>query len=73
MRFGSKVWIRRGGGSPQGTSGCLRLVRGTLIGAHGTVRWVRLEEDDELDTVGWNKQGQIGHWSASVVTKRGEE
>lgn len=41
------------------------------MGARGSDRWVRLLEDDPLDTVRWNKAGQIGHWSASSVIPEG--
>jgi hypothetical protein len=49
------------------------MVQGVLVGARGHERFVRLLEDDPLDTVGWNKAGQIGHWSASVVTQAPEK
>jgi hypothetical protein len=68
MKFGTPVFVTRGGGNPPGTPGCLRAVRGVLVGAQGYERYVRLTEDDPLDTVGWNKAGQIGHWSDSVIS-----
>jgi len=67
MRFGTRVIVTRGGGAPPGTPGCKREVRGVMLGALKTEVWVRLEEDDPLDTVGWNKAGQTGHWSRSAV------
>jgi hypothetical protein len=67
MKFGTKVRVQRGGGAPTGTPGCTRWVRGVLVGARGHERIVRLTENDPLDTVGWNKAGQVGRWSASVV------
>jgi len=72
MLFGTKVWVERGSaGRPVGTPGCLRLVKGTLVGARGHERYVRLEEDDPFDSVGaWIKAGDVGNWSASVVKKR---
>jgi hypothetical protein len=70
MKFGTSVLVTRGGGAPKGTPGCKRQVRGVLIGAKGIhSRWVRLTEDDPLDTVGWNKKGQVGRWSPSVVVE----
>lgn len=72
MRFGTLVTVTRGGRlSPPGTPGCRRTVRGVLVGARGRQRFVRLLEDDPLDTVGWCKAGQIGHWGASVVKPDG--
>jgi hypothetical protein len=67
MRFGTHVMIQRGGGAPKGTPGCYRLIEGLLVGARGNERWVKLLEDDPLDTVGWSKAGQIGHWSKSAL------
>ena len=67
MRFGTKVMVTRGGGARPGEPGSKREVRGVLVGAWDHERYVRLEEDDPLDTVGWNKAGQVGHWSASAV------
>jgi len=68
MRFGSRVWVTRGSSAcPPGTPGCLRERLGTLVGARGHMRVVRLEEDDALDTVGWNKKSHIGYWEASIV------
>lgn len=67
MRFGTHVLVRRGGSPPAGTPGCLREVKGILIGARGCIRFVRLTQDDPLDTVGWNKAGDVGWWSASAV------
>jgi hypothetical protein len=72
MRFGTQVLVTRGSGKP-GTRGSRRMVQGVLVGARGHERFVRLLEDDPLDTVGWNKAGQIGHWSASVVTQAPEK
>jgi len=69
MKFGTKVLVERGGGSKKGTPGCTRFVHGVLIGARGYERFVRLTEDDPLDTVGWNRKGQIGNWSDSVVVE----
>lgn len=59
--------IKRGGGAPKGTPGCPRLVKGKYVGAVGHERLVKLLQDDPLDTVGWNKKNQIGHWSSSVI------
>lgn len=67
MRFGTKVTVQRGGGGAPGCPGSLREVRGTLVGARGHVCYVRLDEDDPLDTVGWNRRGDIGYWDSSVV------
>jgi len=61
------VIVERGGGSAPGTPGCRRTVRGVLVGAQGHERFVRLLEDDPLDTVGWSRRGQVGNWSASAV------
>jgi len=69
MRFGTKVIVIRGGGAKSGTPGCTREVLGVLIGAWGYEREVRLLENDPLDTVGWNKIGDIGNWSGSVMRK----
>ena len=69
MRFGTPVWVQRGGSRLTGP-GCHRNIRGILIGARGYERTVRLAEDDPLDTVGWNRAGQIGRWGASVVLER---
>lgn len=68
MKFGSHVLVERGGGAPSGTPGCRRFVRGILVFRRGNECCVRLTEDDPLDTVGWNKAGQIGRWSKSAVT-----
>jgi len=73
MRFGTKVWVERGGHWPKGTPGCLRRVKGTLVGAQGHERFVRLDQNDPLDTSGWSKKGDVGHWSASVVTQRSSD
>jgi hypothetical protein len=68
MRFGTLVMITRGSpGRPAGAPGCLRHVRGVLIGALGWQRRVRLAEDDPHDTVGWRRRGDMGWWSASAV------
>lgn len=67
MRFGDKVTVERGGGGAPGTKGSLRKVRGVLIGRRGHESTVRLTQNDPLDTVGWNKKGQVGRWSSSVV------
>lgn len=73
MRFGTLVLVQRGGSPASGTPGCLRHVRGVLVGALRCERRVRLLEDDPLDTVGWNKKGQIGWWSCSAVKPMEEE
>ena len=70
MRFGSKVWVCRGGSRKPGTPGCARQVEGVLVGATGNVRLVRLAEDDPQDTVGWKKTGDVGYWDASAVRER---
>jgi len=69
MRFGTKVLVERGGNTRVlGTPGCKRKVRGTLIGAYGYERIVRLDEDDLLDCYGWSKKGDVGHWCDCVVS-----
>jgi len=73
MKFGSKVWVQRGSlnprlGDPQ--PGCCRRIKGILVFARGNDRWVRMEEDDPYDTVGWNTKGQVGCWGKSAVTER---
>lgn len=71
MRFGTRVWIHRGGGAPQGTPGCKRLVKGILVGARGCNYRVKLAEDDPLATVGYClHKGDVGWWS--WVTERSE-
>lgn len=67
MRFGTLVYVRRGGGAAPGSPGCARSVLGVLVGARGHERIVRLIEDDPFDTVGWCKAGHVGRWSASCV------
>ena len=69
MRFGTLVIVRRGGGSPPGTPGCEREVRGVYIGAENKyILMVRLSEDDPLSTVPeWSKAGDVGYWSACAV------
>ena len=70
MKFGTIVAVKRGGGRAlSGTPGSTRQVKGVLVGAKGHTRYVRLLEDDPCDTVGWNKAGQVGYWSASCVKK----
>lgn len=73
VKVGTKVWVRRGGGAPKGAPGCTRRVRGTLVGVQGHERFVRLDEDDPLDTVGWKKAGEVGHWCSSSVRTRTEQ
>jgi hypothetical protein len=69
MKFGTVVEVTRGGIGPPGIPGSHRTVRGVLIGALGKhTRWVRLVEDDPLDTVGWSKAGQVGVWPPSALT-----
>lgn len=70
MKFGTIVEVTRGGRTAApGSPGFRRTVRGVLIGAKGQhSRWVRLVEDDPLDTVGWSKAGQVGVWSPSALT-----
>jgi hypothetical protein len=72
MKFGTKVLVHRGSeGRPQGTPGCARWVKGTLIGARGHERYVRLDQDDPYATLGWcTKKGDVGNWSNSVVKER---
>ena len=73
MKFGTKVLVTRGSeGRPPETPGAHRKVRGVLIGARGYERIVRLLEDDPLDTVGWNKAGDVGNWSVSAVQSQKE-
>jgi hypothetical protein len=68
MKFGTEVWIKRGGNnSSPGTPGCVREIRGVLVGRKGVLCWVRLVEDDPLDTVGWSKTGDVGYWFKSAV------
>ena len=68
MKFGTVVYVTRGGGAPAGTPGCQRSVRGVLVGARGCNRRVRLLQDDPLATVGYcTRKGDIGWWSASVI------
>ncbi len=68
MRFGTRVLVLRGGGGAPGTPGCTRYVRGTLVGARGFDRIVRLEEDDPLSTIKeWSRRGDVGRWCDSAV------
>lgn len=67
MRFGARVLVRRGSLSRVDGPGHGRWVTGILIGAHGHERLVRLTQDDPMDTVGWNKAGDVGWWSKSAV------
>ena len=67
MRFGTRVLVTRGGGTKTGTPGCRRTIKGILVGACGNERFVKLSEDDPLDTVGWNTRGHVGHWGKSAV------
>ena len=72
MKFGTQVIVERGGHRPTpGTPGCKRFVKGKLVWARGHDRWVKLLEDDPYDTVGWNKAGMIGRWSAGAVIEAG--
>lgn len=71
MKFGSKVFVLRGGSPPPGQPGCFRRVRGILVGARGHERMVRLTEDDPLASIAWCKKGDVGRWSASAVIPRG--
>jgi len=59
--------VERGGGAAPGTRGSRRFVVGTLVGACKNEYIVRLEQDDPLDTVGWDKKGMVGRWSKSAV------
>ena len=71
MRFGTVVYVQRGSERLRGKPGGLRVVRGVLIGAQGHGRRVRLIENDRLATVGYcTKRGDVGWWSASVVSDR---
>jgi hypothetical protein len=73
MRFGTRVWVRRGSHNGNGTPGCLRLVKGILVGARGVNCRVKLQEDDPLATVGYClESGDVGWWSKSVVVARVE-
>lgn len=67
MKFGTVVLIERGGGGKKGIPGSRRYVRGVLIGTCKTRCMVRLLEDDPLDTVGWNKKGDVGWWERSQI------
>ena len=71
MRFGTPVWVHRGGSQPRGKIGCSRWVKGTLIGARGHERLVRLEEDDPLSGFEpWRHRGAVGSWEASQIIPR---
>ena len=68
MRFGTKVWLKRGSPGQTGM-GKLREVQGVLVGrrAHGEVQ-VRLLEDDPFATVEYcTKAGETGWWGASCI------
>jgi len=71
MKFGTKVIVTRGSeGNPPGSPGCLREVRGILIGAYKNTRRVRLTESDPLEpipSIGWSKPGDVGNWATSQV------
>lgn len=71
MVFGDRVIVMRGSpGRRNGTPGCLRPVKGILVGSNGCERQVKLLQDDPFATVGYcTKSGDIGWWSASVVEK----
>jgi hypothetical protein len=75
MKFGTTVLILRGSaGHPKGTPGCLRFVKGVLIGARGKQRRVKLLEDDPLATCDYClRSGDIGWWSASAVNRAESE
>ena len=67
MRFGTKVYVRRGS-NRQAMN--LRDVPGILVGARGCDCAVKLLADDPMATSGIaDKKGDIGWWSRSVVTK----
>lgn len=71
MRFGTKVVVTRGGGSPKGTPGCSRTIYGTLVGARGLQRRVRIDRDDPLATCDYcTRAGDVGWWSKSAVLER---
>jgi hypothetical protein len=73
MRFGTKVQILRGSADRlPGTKGCLREVKGTLVGYLGPDAMVRLDEDDLLGSF-WTKRGDVGHWGKSTVKLAKEE
>lgn len=69
MKFGTRVLVKRGGHQlpHPGGVGAERTVKGILVGARGTERYVKLTQDDPFDTVGWSKAGQVGHWGADAV------
>lgn len=67
MQFGEIVIVLRGGHQFPQDKGSLRPILGVYVGARGHERFVRLLHDDPLDVSGWNKAGDIGHWSKSVV------
>lgn len=70
MRFGTKVVVTRGGSPSKGTPGCSRTVYGTLVGARGKQRRVRLDQDDPLATCNYcTRAGDVGWWSESAVSK----
>lgn len=63
MRFGTRVIFERGGGDNH------REVVGVVVGARGHEVYIRLENDDPGDRSGWNKAGQIGHWSRGAIVR----
>lgn len=71
MKFGSTVLVTRGSeGVYLGHPGCLRRVKGTLIGRRGKMSLVRLLQDDPLATVGYcTKEGEVGQWDTSCVRR----
>ena len=69
---GKSVIVTRGSSRiPRGSPGCLRAVRGLLVGTTGMQCQVRLLEDDPLSTISeWSHSGDVGSWSRSQVRER---
>ena len=73
-QVGDLVLITRGGYRAEpGTRGCVRKVRGVVVGAQGYDRRVMLLEDDPLSSFAeWSHCGDVGWWSVSALEKQGE-
>lgn len=72
MRFGTQVYLRRGG-HPGTSPGSYRYVRARYVGAMGyQVRCVLLQDDD-LAVVGPKARGEAGWWSRSIMTEVGDQ
>jgi hypothetical protein len=70
MRFGTKVWVERGGFMSLSGPGSRRKVKAVLVGAKGVNRRCKLAQPDSGDTIGIRKRGDIGWWPRSAVTPR---